>query len=101
MSSYSRMNVELARAAASRRPGEQPRLRDIPKDAPYRGKGPLYVWTGEAWLDILEWRAMHADPRRDSDAEEAPMTVAPRKLPGREEPQTGWLFEEEATDESA
>lgn len=93
MSSYSRMNVELARQAAARGPGEAQRLRDIPPDAPYEGKGPLFVWTGERWLDLQLWQALNADPRR---GEEETIRVEPvRKPPRRADADTLWLFEEE------
>lgn len=93
--SYTRSDIELARAAAARRPGDALHMKDIPPDAPYQGRGPLYVWTGETWLDVQLWIAMNADPRR---GEEEVKIELQRKPPERAkaEIETGWLFEEEA-----
>jgi hypothetical protein len=57
---YNRAAIEEARQALSQGAPPRKSVRDIPPDAPYVGKGPLFVWTGDNWLDWNDWVSFRA-----------------------------------------
>jgi hypothetical protein len=88
--SYSRLEIEQARQDLSSGAPRRKNTRDIPPDAPYIGKGPLFVWTGEHWLDWNDWVSFRAPliPEADGGEDVSSERSAPpsSKPPRRADP---------------
>ena len=88
---------DLVRAATP----DQLTLYDVPADAPYEGAGPVYVWTGEKWLDYNRWLATAAPVRGPaaSDAAAPPIpTASQAKKKKNKKAGEGALFDYGVTD---
>src|SRR5262245_29266612 len=77
---YSRKEIDEARRELADNPDwRRPVYPVVDTDAPYVGKGPLYVWCGDHWLDWNKWLATLAVIERDDRPTPPPQATTKEK----------------------